>query len=139
MITILGYAYLLLPVPARADLALLAVASSTRPFEGLPTMKCSILLDYTMRVIWGDVEEDTPKEAVAVASYVKNHKVNPENALEVVRIMWPGAKLDPYIPTGDEVRAGSFECEVWFYATFPDDSRSLIVSKRGVGDSVEVL
>lgn len=101
-------------------------------------MQCSVLLDFTMRSLWGDSDVDLPKEAVAVASYIKNHKVNPENALEVVRIMWPESKFEPHIPAED-VAGDIAECTVWFYVTFPDGSRSLVVSKNGIGDSVEVL
>jgi hypothetical protein len=96
-------------------------------------MKTSELFSSVMSVLW-DGAENPPKEAVAIASYIKTHRVNAENALEVLHIMWPSAKLQVR-PDGEGVPAGS----IWFDVQFEDGSQVMVDAEDGIGNSIEVL
>lgn len=98
-------------------------------------MKQSDLFDQVMSLIW---ENDAPsnKEAVAIVSYIKNHRVNAENAFEVLAIMWPDSTLIVR-PPGQGVSENP--AEVWYDLQFSDGSQVLLLSMRGIGCSIEVL
>jgi hypothetical protein len=106
-------------------------------------MQQSILIDYVMTALWvtaGDGrtlvdKDDLPKEAVAIASYVKTHRVNTDNVFEVIRIMWPKAKLSVKRELGEWDKAET----VLYDVTFPDKSQGLVASMDGIGTEYEVI
>lgn len=102
-------------------------------------MQTSVLFNDVMLLLWdAHVEGDeVPKEAIAIAAYIKNHRVNAENAFEVLRIMWPNAKMQPR-PIGEGVTSDS-PSEVWYDVQFEDGSQVLLQSLAGQGSAVEVI
>lgn len=104
-------------------------------------MPTNVLFDAVMGLLWNNSEPDAgspppPKEAVAIASYVKNHRVNAENAFEVLRIMWPDSLFQPrcnHTPFGDDPSETAVDVK------FVDGSQVLIIARRGLGDAVEVI
>ncbi len=103
-------------------------------------MKNAELFSDVMSLLWGFGEAGVPlyndKFAQAVASYAKTHRVNTENAFEVLNIMWPTkftmTARTPGEGTGD-IEPGVF----WFDLTFEDGSQCMVRSHYGIGDSVE--
>lgn len=102
-------------------------------------MKTSNLFDGVMSLIWdeGGAKETASTEARAVASYVKNHRVNSENACEVLEIMWPQAIMKPR-PNGEGVTCDD-PADVWFDIQFEDGSQVLMMTRRGIGTSLGVV
>lgn len=88
-----------------------------------------------MEYIWGDEELHHPIVR-ALGNQIKTHnRINPECALAVLNVFWPQAELSPrLLPQDNEVSDGT----VLYDVTFPDDSRALIETCRGVGHSVEL-
>lgn len=97
-------------------------------------MKTNELFEQTMRALWDNIYDTTPKEAVAVASYIKTHRVNAENALEVLRIMWPDAKVVVRHDAMDQA-----DNEAWFDIQFEDGSQILVGAPNGIGSSLEMI
>jgi hypothetical protein len=62
--------------------------------------------------------------------------VNEENAFEVLRIMWPDAKV-LVRPNGEGVTGEPDE--TWYDVRFPDQSQVLILATRGIGSAVEFV
>ena len=97
-------------------------------------MKTSYLLNDVMMLIWDGADRDLPKEAQAIASYVKTHRVNAENVFEVINIMWPEAKMTVR-KDGEGIEPGS----IWFDVNFEDGSQVMVNANKGIGDSLEVV
>ncbi len=96
-------------------------------------MKTAELFSQVMMILW-DGEEQPTREAKAIASFVKTHRVNAENALEVRLIMWPDSNISIRMP-GESIAQG----EIWFDVTFEDGSQCMIQADDGIGSSIEVL
>lgn len=96
-------------------------------------MDNATLFNYVMAHIW-DPDRDNDVIAHAVASHVKTHRINAENAFEVLRVLqWNGAmKLD--VREGDDFEPAY----CWYRVTFPDDSVALVGGRNGIGDAVEL-
>lgn len=98
-------------------------------------MRTSELFNDVMMLIWDGADRDLPKEAVAIASYVKSHRINAENAFEVINIMWlEGAKV-AVRADGEGIEPGL----IWFDVTFADGSQVMINAPMGIGSWIEVI
>ena len=97
-------------------------------------MRTSELFNGVMAVLWGNDPASHPKEAVAIASYIKTHRVNAENACEVLKIMWPEATF-----LVRELSSDQKPDEVLFDVQFEDESQVLLICNHGIGDSMEVV
>jgi len=101
-------------------------------------MEQATLLSAVMDVLWGDENDSAPKEALAIASYVKSHgRANHDNVFDVLDIVWPDSTITARLPTSGEVR--NDKSEVWFDVLFVDESRCLVVANRGIGSAIEVV
>lgn len=104
------------------------------------------LFNHIMTSIWNDSDRDMldalPRAAVACAAWVKTHKwVNPENALEVVDLLFPDAKLEffgPYLNDMGDDHSRRWASGVMCSITFADASKALVECPRGIGSSVEL-
>lgn len=96
-------------------------------------MKTAQLFSETMALLWDD-HPNADKVARAIAAHIKTHRVNSENALEVLNIMWPDATMTIH-PDGQGTEPGS----LWFDITFKDGSQCMVNANRGIGDGMEVL
>lgn len=106
-------------------------------------MRTSMLLDEVVRILDATPRELDPEakysgEARAIASYVKNHKVNHSNVFDIIAIMWPNCTMR----IAEDEQRGEFVTdyaqqqseseEITAYnVTFEDDSQGIVVSQRG--------
>lgn len=98
----------------------------------------AILFEATMAALW-DNDEETTRVVTALASYVKNHRANVENAFDVLSILWPEAKMKFSALAGDARPSTDDPSEVWFEITFTDESRCDVQALRGIGCAVEQI
>ena len=97
-------------------------------------MDCATLFDNTMYVLWDNKNDDIPKEAIAVASYIKSHgRINHANAFDVIAVMWPLTRMHARLPEHDDGHA-----TVLYDVTFPDESHCLITALDGIGSGIEL-
>ena len=96
-------------------------------------MKTSELFSDVMAILW-DADMSESKEAVAIAAYVKTHRVNAENALEVINIMWPTATMQ-IRADGQGIEPGT----IWFDVKFDDNSQAMVNANDGIGNSIELI
>jgi hypothetical protein len=118
-------------------------------------MKDNQTFAAVMNVLWGNLDDPksgtlgqildgAPRPAVsaivrALASFVKNHRVNHENAFEVLCLLWPTARMSlRKLEDGDEPFSDD-PSEAIFDLVFEDGSQAMVISKRAIGDQVEVL
>lgn len=115
-------------------------------------MRASVLLDQVVECLDATVRElPSPQKSYdpivkALASYVKNHRVNHQNIFEIVNIIWPDAVKMELLPREEandwfsyltqEIDEASFAV---FRVVFPDNSSGVIVSSRGLSIDFEVL
>ncbi|MBS0369051.1 MAG: hypothetical protein JSS57_07620 [Proteobacteria bacterium] len=97
----------------------------------------SHLFSDVMLLLWSDPKDhlDVSREATAIASYVKNHRVNAENAFEVLQIMWPEAKV---LVRRDAVLDDDPE-RLLFDVSFADKSQAIVGAVKGIGSLVDVV
>lgn len=96
----------------------------------------AVLFEATLSSLWAP-EEPAPRIIHALVSFVKNHRINPENAFEVLQILWPDATMKFLALSGDEQPSSDDPSEVWFEVTFADGSRADVQALRGIGAAVE--
>lgn len=108
-------------------------------------MQDSHLCDGIVRFLDATVRELNPAEqheniVKALGSFVKNHKVNPQNIFEIIEILWPESEMYESDLTGDG--AGDFssyisekrqqDSLIVYHVIFPDKSSGYVVSTRGL-------
>lgn len=93
------------------------------------------LFAAVMSCLWDDHGPDSNHDRVtrALASHVKTHKLNPENAFDVLNLFWPSASCQPRFAVGNVNEPE----EQAYFAKFDDGSQAIIISGRGIGNSVE--
>jgi hypothetical protein len=105
-------------------------------------MTTAELFREVMMILWnGDLLAST--EARAIASYIKNHRVNAENAFEVQAIMWDKpvrlvkdaetAMSDYPVPRTD------YPEDSHHIVLFDDESQVIITARNGIGSGIEVV
>lgn len=103
----------------------------------MQAMTQATVFNHVMMAIWDEGREspEWPMEATAIAAYLKTfHRVNVEDAMAVLRIIWKGAKVSARVPdTQDD------PSEVWYDVTMPDGSQALLISKMGECSGIELL
>lgn len=106
-------------------------------------MNLSMLVDEVSRLLDATVRELDPNAdyspmARAVASYVKNHKVNPRNLFDVIEVMWPTAKMWVREMTPQEkgewagYAPNEGDAVMVYDVQLPDESMGIIVVVRGL-------
>lgn len=109
-------------------------------------MEQAIIFDLVMMAIWDPNREDHDFLAVAVANKLRGtQRINPENACEVLQLVFPTAKCAPRL-NEDAAKwepndaAGPNGSPLIFDVTFDDGSQTLIVAdKYGCGHSNEYI
>lgn len=95
------------------------------------------LFNQVMDIIWETGAPEPGKIAKALASYVKNHRVNHENAFEVLNILFDGCSITPR--KDDAGVTCDDESDVWYDVLFADRSQVLLMSRRGIGSAIEMI
>lgn len=112
-------------------------------------MRTSVLLDEVMlllgnpKAVENDIGETPSKQAQAIASFVKNHRINVKNVFEVVEIMWPEAEInirEKFMDYYDYVESDANKKSFAVYdIIFKDGSQGVIISWRGIGEVFELV
>lgn len=96
------------------------------------------LFNAVMEILWDDdTAPPAGKVATALASYVKNHRVNHENAFEVLHILFSD-ECKMSVRRGDEGVTIDEPGNVWYDVQFLDGSQMLLLSRNGIGSSLEI-
>lgn len=74
----------------------------------------------------------------AVANSIKTHRVNEENAFEVLAIAFPETDL-AFVECEKPAPASSEDERVRYQATFADGSKVLLWAANGIGSMVELV
>jgi hypothetical protein len=108
-------------------------------------MENAILFDHVMRALWDDGHVEAGPgyaQIKAIVSYVKTHvRINPENALDVLDIMWPESVfMDAVVgqDLSDDGLVRKYD-EIVYTIKMPDGSSVILVSKRGIASELEVI
>jgi hypothetical protein len=121
------------------------------PIQDLENTRTKIMneADLFSRV-HGDTAEYDENDSIvkAITSYLKNHRINPDNAFETIRILFPTATFkiadqenrDEVIAfvsemfDNKEAHVDFFEgCVEYYIVTFPDSSVGWLASRNGIG------
>lgn len=100
-------------------------------------MKTSELFNDVMALLWSDPKDrlSVSREAEAIASFIKNHRVNAENAFEVIGIMWPTAT----VVVRDNATLDDDPERSLFDVKFADGSQALVGAIKGIGSMVDLV
>jgi hypothetical protein len=101
----------------------------------------AMLFVDTMSYIWSDEDrgDKTTTRGMlvrAVANTVKTHRINDENAFEVLAIAFPETHIE-FDEREAPAPASSEDERVRYKATFADGSRALVWATHGIGSMVE--
>lgn len=83
-------------------------------------------------------------EAVAIASYVKTHRINVKNVAEVIGIVWPDARMWAHHRTDAQTKqfeaditTGGEDAQTILSITFGDGSQGLMIGEHGIFEEYE--
>lgn len=112
-------------------------------------MKTNAIFNAVMDVLWDNAPDlnslggrqsgfpEPGKVARALASYVKNHRVNAENGFEVLALLWPEASMS--LRRDAEQFDHDDRSTAWFDVKFEDGSQVLLIATRGIASQLEII